>query len=98
MIMNTKLYNFLKWVSLVGLDAFGVFYGEIADIWSLPYGDAVLKTCVSASALIGTLIGISGVRYAKKDFEAEGLASLKAEMERDDYIGENFNEGGEDDE
>lgn len=64
MKMNDKVYDVLKWVSLVALDAFGLAYKTIADIWGLLYGDQVLATSVAISVLIGTLIGVSSARYA----------------------------------
>lgn len=68
MKMSNKLYDILKWVALVALDAVGYFYQEIANVWSLPFGDEVLKTCVALSILLGTLIGVSSAKY-KKDNE-----------------------------
>jgi hypothetical protein len=67
MKMSNKVYDILKWVALVALDAIGYFYQEVANIWSLPYGDAVLKTCVALSILLGTLIGVSSARYKSGD-------------------------------
>lgn len=61
--MSNRLYDILKWVSLVALDAIGLFYQTVATIWALPYGDEVLNTCVALSVLIGTLIGIKGMNY-----------------------------------
>lgn len=68
MKMSNKIYDILKWVSLVFLDAAGYFYQELASVWSLPFGDEVLKTCVAFSILLGTLIGVSSAKY-KKDNE-----------------------------
>ena len=65
MKMPNKVYDVLKWVALVALDAAGIFYKTIATIWVLPLGDEVLATCAAASVLIGTLIGISGAKYTK---------------------------------
>lgn len=61
-----NLYDILKWVSLVALDAFGVAYQSLSGVWGLPYGDEVFKTCVIISVLIGTLIGVSGIAYQKR--------------------------------
>lgn len=69
--MTNRIYDILKWVSLVALDAVGLFYQTIADIWSLPYGDNVLNTCVALSVLIGTLIGVSGLKYQAVMEESE---------------------------
>lgn len=69
MKMSNKVYDVLKWFALVAFDAVGYFYQEIADVWSLPYGDEVLKTCVAISILIGALIGVSSAKYKKRDEE-----------------------------
>lgn len=61
--MSNKLYDVLKWLALVALDAFGVAYQGLAEVWNLPYGEQVFKTAVILSVLIGTLIGVSGMRY-----------------------------------
>lgn len=65
MKLSNKAYNILKWVSLIALDAVGVFYNTIAVIWELPLGDEVLATCAAVSLLIGALIGISTASYNK---------------------------------
>ena len=64
--MSNKLYDVLKWIALVALDAVGLFYSTIASIWGLPYGDQVLETCVALSVLLGTLVGVSSVQHNKK--------------------------------
>lgn len=69
MKMSNKVYDVLKWLALVAFDAVGYFYQEIADVWSLPYGDEVLKTCVAISILIGALIGVSSAQYKKNSEE-----------------------------
>ena len=63
MKMSNKLYDILKWVALVALDAVGLFYQTLSAIWSLPYGDQVLATCVAISVCLGTLLQISSLKY-----------------------------------
>jgi hypothetical protein len=65
MKLSNKVYDILKWVSLVALDAAGVFYKTLSVIWSFPLGDEVLATCAALSLLVGTLIGISSTNYHK---------------------------------
>ena len=62
-IMSNKLYDILKWVALVALDALGLLYQTLATIWLLPYGDQVLATCVAFSVCLGTLLQISSSKY-----------------------------------
>lgn len=69
MKMSNKVYDILKWIALVALDAAGVFYKTIAAIWALPLGDEVLATCAALSVLIGALIGISSASYNKSKEE-----------------------------
>lgn len=60
---NSKFYDFCKWLALVCLDAVGIAYNELSEVWGLPYGEQVFKTCCIVSVLLGTLIGVSGIRY-----------------------------------
>ena len=96
--MSNKVYDVLKWVALVMLDAVGLFYQTLAEIWSLQYGDNVLKTCVALSVLIGTLIGVSGTQYNRANNEERGYEAYRERVESEDFIGEDFEEVGEDDE
>ncbi len=68
-MISNKVYDILKWVALVALDAVGIFYKTIATIWGLPLGDEVLSTCAALSVLIGALIGISSANYNKNGGE-----------------------------
>ena len=63
MKMSNKLYDILKWVALIALDAVGLFYQTLSAIWSLPFGDEVLATCAAVSVCLGTLLQISSSKY-----------------------------------
>lgn len=65
--MSNKVYDVLKWIALVALDAIGLFYKTISTIWGLPLGDEVMATCAALSVLIGALIGISSAHYKKQN-------------------------------
>lgn len=69
MKMSNKMYDVLKWVALIALDAIGLFYSTVAAIWGLPFGDQVLTTCTALSVLLATLIGVSSAQYKKTLFE-----------------------------
>ena len=64
-MLNDKVYNVLKWIALIVLDAFGNAYEQLADVWNLPYGTEVMRTCSILSVLLGALIGISTYNYNK---------------------------------
>lgn len=63
MKLPDKVYDVLKWVALIALNAIGVCYKTIATIWSLPYGNEVCATCAAIALCIGTLLGISSAEY-----------------------------------
>ena len=69
MKLSNKLYDVLKWLALIAIDAVGVFYKTISEIWSLPFGNETLATCAAVSLLIGALIGISSAEYNKNNGE-----------------------------
>lgn len=60
-----KMYDVLKWIALIALDAIGVCYKTLAMIWGWPFGEEVLSTCAALSVLIGALIGVSTAQYYK---------------------------------
>jgi len=64
--MTNKVYDVLKWIALVALDAVGLAYEQLAEVWNLPYGTEIMRTCAILSVLLGTLIGVSSIQYAKK--------------------------------
>lgn len=69
MKMNNKVYDILKWIALVALDAIGLAYNQLASVWGWPYGESIMQTCAILSVLIGTLIGVSGIAYNKQKDE-----------------------------
>jgi len=65
MKLPDKVYDWLKWISLVVLDAIGTLYNSLATLWGWPYGEMIMKTCVYVSIFIGAIIGISTAEYRK---------------------------------
>ena len=65
MMLSNKVYDILKWIALISLDALGLLYKTLAAIWGWPFGDEVLATCTALSLCLGTLLGISTAKYNK---------------------------------
>lgn len=63
--MSDKTFNFIRFLAEIGITAVGTFYKVIAEIWSLPYGEAVLATCVALSTLIGVFTEYQRAQYNK---------------------------------
>lgn len=66
-MLPNKVYDVLKWIALIALDALGLCYQKLAQIWAWPYGDEIQQTCVAVSICIGVLIGISTAQYNKQE-------------------------------
>jgi hypothetical protein len=86
LIKNDKLYNILKYVALIFLDALGVAYESLANVWSLPFGDEVMKTCTILSILLGTLIGVSSYSYNKSNLLTDDESDDELLLDREDDI------------
>ena len=63
--LKNKLYDKLKWVSILFLPALATFYGLVSKTWGLPYGEQIVITINGLGVFIGTIIGISTVNYNK---------------------------------
>ncbi len=81
---NSKVYDVLKYLALIVFDAVGFAYSELADVWGLPYGVQIYKTCTIVSILIGTLIGISSHKYNKIEIDTDMTDDDELLEERDD--------------
>lgn len=81
---NSKLYDALKWVALVGLNALGVAYESLSQVWNLPFGDEVAKTCSILALLIGTLIGVSSYKYNKAEVDTDDIEDDELLEEREE--------------
>lgn len=65
MTLPNKVYDVLKWGTLIALPAIGTLYFALSGIWGLPYGEQVTGTIVAVEAFLGTVLGISTAQYNK---------------------------------
>lgn len=63
--MSNKTYDVLKWIALIVLPALAVFYGDLAGIWNLPFGEQIPDTIMSIDLFLGVVLGISTATYKK---------------------------------
>lgn len=59
MILTNRVYDLLKWVTLVLLPALAVLYMALADAWGLPYATEVAGTIAAIDTFLAVLLGIS---------------------------------------
>ena len=65
MQINSKVYDVLKWVTMIVLPALATAYVGLAAIWGFPYADSIAKTTAVICSLLGALLGISSAQYYK---------------------------------
>lgn len=65
MKINDKLYNVLKWVTIIALPAIGTLYFTLSGIWGFPYAEQVIGTITAISTFLGVILGISTSQYNK---------------------------------
>lgn len=63
MILSNRVYDALKWVTLVLLPAFGVFYFSMAETWSLPYATEIVSTVAGFDLFLAALLGVSTNKF-----------------------------------
>lgn len=66
MRIPNKLYDVLKWLTLVCIPALTTAYVGLAAIWGWPYADQAAKTSAVICVLLGSLLGISTIAYNKE--------------------------------
>lgn len=66
-MLNDKIYDVLKWITLVALPALGTAYVALAAVWGFPYPEEISKTVLAVCTLLGALLGISTAEYNKNN-------------------------------
>lgn len=78
--MSNQTYDIINKVQR-WLPAVGVLYLTLANIWGLPYGDAINATVVAIATFLASILEVSTVAYKQKQLEA---IDIQAELEDDD--------------
>lgn len=65
MKMSNKVYDVLKWITMVVLPAIATLYAALSGIWGFPYGEQIVGTLVAVETFIGAVLQISNAQYKK---------------------------------
>lgn len=65
MKLGNKLYDVLKWITMVFIPALTTAYVGCAAVWGWPYATEIAKTSAIVCTLLGALLGISSAQYYK---------------------------------
>ena len=65
MKLSNRLYDILKWITMIVLPALATAYTGLAAVWGWPYSGEIAKTVAVVCTLLGALLGISTAEYNK---------------------------------
>ena len=65
--MSNKVYDILKWTTLVFLPALTTLVGVILNTFDIECTDIVLTIMTAITTFMGSVLGISNVNYKKKE-------------------------------
>lgn len=79
-MINSKVYDVLKFIATIVLPAFGALYLTLAGTWGLPYGDQIVTTTSALAAFMAALLMLDSSVYHKNIAAAEeNLGDTKGE-------------------
>lgn len=67
--MSDKLYSILKWIAIIVLPAIQALFLGVSQLWGIPYSTEITQTIALIHVFVGTLLGISAIKYNSKDEE-----------------------------
>lgn len=75
-IIKPRLYDQLKWVTLIFIPAFVTFYISMSAVWGFPYVEQVSLTCTAIMTFFGALLQFSSKQFKN---EPDGVLTLNTE-------------------
>ena len=70
MNLSSKVYDILKWITMICIPALTTAYVGLSAVWGWPYATEVAKTSAVICTLLGALLGISTAQYNKEQNDA----------------------------
>lgn len=72
MILSNRVYDAIKFLTLILLPALATLYFAVAQIWGLPKAEEVVGTIAAISAFLGVLTRVSTSAYLKSPSPYDG--------------------------
>lgn len=66
MKLNDKVYDILKWVTMLVLPALATLVTSLGAIWGIPHAPQIADTIVAVNAALAMILGISTINYNKE--------------------------------
>jgi Na+/H+ antiporter NhaA len=65
MKLSNKVYDVMKWLTIVFIPALITFAGVVMKCFDFQYTDIVLTIAVAFDTFLGTILGVSTINYNK---------------------------------
>lgn len=65
--MSNKIYDILKWITLVLLPALTTLTSVILNSFNINYTELILTIMTAITTFMGTILGISNINYNKNN-------------------------------
>ena len=85
MRLSDRTYDLLKWVQKIFV-LLATFYATIANIWGLPFGDEISKTCLALATFLLGILEIASATY-NKDLAEVDVDDLEGADEEEVSVG-----------
>lgn len=64
--LSNKVYDILKYITIIVLPAIGALYAGLSQIWNLPYAAEIPATITVICTFLGAILCISTAQYNKQ--------------------------------
>lgn len=75
-MLNDKVYDVLKWITLIVLPACGSLYFGLSGIWGFPHGEEIVGSISVICLFLGSILGISTGQYNALPYDYDGQLEL----------------------
>ena len=84
MLMNSKVYSALKYITMIVLPALTTLWLSVGSIWQLPYVEPIGATLTAITAFLGAILGISTRLYNIREQRKDELADMQKAFEKEE--------------
>ena len=84
MIINSKVYDVMKYITMVVLPAVTTLWLAVGSIWHLPYVEPIGATLSAITVFLGAILGISTSLYNIREQRKDELAEMQKTFEKEE--------------
>ena len=84
MIINSKVYDVMKYITMVVLPAVTTLWLAVGSIWGLPYAEPIGATLSAITVFLGAILGISTSLYNIREQRKDELTEMQKTFEKEE--------------